>query len=146
MVNTVGDKTMASRFDSVLGIHANALPIRELRAKTLASNLANADTPNFKAQDIDFKSALLKIRGDKDDLPSPSMKLTNSGHIAGFDSGISTSDYLRFRNPTQPSLDGNTVETHIEKAKFMENGIQHSVTLQFLDDKIKGIKDALTSR
>ena len=134
---------MASRFDSLFDIHASALPIREARAKILASNLANADTPNYKAQDIDFKSALLKIRGDKDDLPTPSMALTNGNHIAGFGSGISTADYLKFRNPTQPSLDGNTVETHIEKAKFMENGIQQSVTLQFLDEKIKGIRDAI---
>jgi flagellar basal-body rod protein FlgB len=134
---------MASRFDSVLGIHANALPIREMRAKTLAANLANADTPNYKAKDIDFRSALLKLKGDKDDLPTPAMKLTNAGHIAGFSDAITTSQYLKYRNPTQPSLDGNTVETHIEKAKFMENSIEQSMTLQFLDDKIKGIRDAL---
>jgi flagellar basal-body rod protein FlgB len=134
---------MASRFDSILGIHATALPIRELRAKTLASNLANADTPNFKAQDIDFKSALLKLRSNPDELPTPDMALTNKNHISGFGSLINTADYLKYRNPTQPSLDGNTVETHIEKAKFMENGIQQSVTLQFLDEKIKSLKEVI---
>jgi flagellar basal-body rod protein FlgB len=136
---------MTSKFDSLFGIHASALPIREARAKVLASNLANADTPNYKAQDMDFKAALLKQRGSQNDLPVPSMKLTNSNHISGFGGGVSTADYLRYRNPTQPSLDGNTVETHIEKAKFMENGIQQSVTLQFLDDEIKGIRDAIKS-
>jgi flagellar basal-body rod protein FlgB len=134
---------MATKFDPLFGIHATALPIRELRAKTLASNLANADTPNFKAQDIDFKSALLKLRSNPDELATPDMALTNKNHIAGFGSLINTADYLKYRNPTQPSLDGNTVETHIEKAKFMENGIQQSVTLQFLDDEIKGLRDVI---
>jgi flagellar basal-body rod protein FlgB len=134
---------MVAKFDSLFGIHADALPIREARAKILASNLANADTPNYKAQDLDFRAALLKQRGNPDDLPTPGLKLTNSNHIAGFGGGISTADYLKYRNPTQPSLDGNTVETHIEKAKFMENGIQESVTLQFLDDEIKGLRDAI---
>ncbi len=137
---------MASQFDSLFGIHANALPIREARAKILASNLANADTPNYKAQDIDFEAALLKQRGNADDLRSPNMKLTNNRHLAGFTDTMNTASYLKYRNPTQPSLDGNTVETHIEKAKFMENGIQQSVTLQFLDEKMKGIRDALKSQ
>lgn len=138
---------MSSRFDSVLGIHADALSLRETRGRILASNLANADTPNYKAQDLDFRAALLKQRSDEMSLRAPGMNLTHTGHIAGFaGETISTADYLRFRNPTQPSLDGNTVETHIEKAKFMENGMQHSMTLQFLDDKIKGIKEALRSQ
>ncbi|MBD3767292.1 MAG: flagellar basal body rod protein FlgB [Gammaproteobacteria bacterium] len=138
---------MSSSFDSVFGIHADALKLREARGRILASNLANADTPNYKAQDLDFRAAMLKQRGDEMSLRSPSMKLTNSRHIAGFDGdSVSTADYLRFRNPTQPSLDGNTVETHIEKAKFMENAMQHSMTLRFLDDRIKGIKDALRSQ
>lgn len=138
---------MSSRFDSVLGIHADALKLREARGRILASNLANADTPNYKAQDLDFRAAMLKQRGDEMSLRSPSMKLTNSKHIAGFEgNNLSAAEYLRYRVPTQPSLDGNTVETHIEKAKFMENGMQHSMTLQFLDDRIKGIKDALRSQ
>jgi flagellar basal-body rod protein FlgB len=134
---------MSINFDSMLGISASALPIREARAKLLASNLANADTPNFKARDIDFRSALLKLKGDDNALPSPSTRLTHSNHIAGFNEPLGTNAYLRYRVPTQPSLDGNTVETDIEKAKFMENGIQHSMTLSFLDEKIKGLKEVL---
>jgi flagellar basal-body rod protein FlgB len=74
------------------------------------------------------------------------MELTNNRHLAGFSDTMNTASYLKYRNPTQPSLDGNTVETHIEKAKFMENGIQQSVTLQFLDEEMKGIRDALKSQ
>ena len=135
---------MPFNFDTMLGISANALPIREARTKLLASNLANADTPNYKARDMDFRAALLKLKGDDNSLPSPKTRLTHSNHIAGFNEHLGTNDYLRYRMPTQPSLDGNTVETHIEKAKFMENSIQHSVTLNFLDDRIKGLKSALT--
>lgn len=134
---------MANRFDSIFGIHATALPLREARSKILAANLANADTPNYKAQDIDFKAALLKVRGDDQGISSPSVKTTHRNHMAGFDEPMSTSAYLRYRMPTQPSLDGNTVETHIEKAKFMENGIAQSSTLEFLNDRIKSIRSAL---
>lgn len=139
---------MASRFDSVFGIHAEALHLREVRGRILAANLANADTPNYKAQDLDFAAALRQQRGDSSlSVRTPGMSLTNARHIAGEPaSTLNTADYLRYRNPTQPSLDGNTVETHIEKAKFMENSIEYSMTLQFLDDRIKSIKDALRSQ
>lgn len=137
---------MPFNFDSMLGMSANALPIREARAKLLASNLANADTPNFKAQDIDFRSALLKLKNDDQSLPSPKTRLTHSNHISGFNEPLGTQAYLRYRMPTQPSLDGNTVESDIEKAKFMENSIQQSMTLSFLDDKIKGLKGALSGQ
>jgi flagellar basal-body rod protein FlgB len=137
---------MSFNFDSMLGISASTLPIREARAKLLASNLANADTPNFKAQDLDFRSALLKLKSDDQSLASPHTKLTHSNHIAGFNEPLGTQAYLRYRVPTQPSLDGNTVETDIEKAKFMENSIEQSMTLSFLDDKIKGLKSALTGQ
>jgi flagellar basal-body rod protein FlgB len=134
---------MANQFDSLFGVSASALPIREARQKLLAGNLANADTPNYKAKDLDFKAALLKLKGDDDSLPSPSTNLTHRNHIAGFNDAMDTNAYLRFRMPTQPSLDGNTVETHIEKAKFMENNMQQSMTLQFLDSKIKGMREAI---
>jgi len=137
---------MALKFDSIFGVSANALPIREARAKLLASNLANADTPNYKAKDIDFKAALLKLKPDQDSLPTPNTKLTHANHISGFNEPMDTSAYLRFRMPTQPSLDGNTVETHIEKAKFMENGIQQSMTLSFIDGDIKELRDAIRSQ
>ncbi len=70
------------------------------------------------------------------------MSRTNSRHIQD-ESFSSTSEFLKYRLPTQPALDGNTVETHIEKAQFMENGIQQTATLEFLNGKIKGIRGAL---
>lgn len=136
-----------SRFDSVFGIHGDALQLREARGRVLASNLANADTPNYKAQDFDFKAALRKHKDSTElGIKSSNMSMTNQRHIAGDMNTTSASEYLRYRVPTQPSLDGNTVETHIEKAKFMENAIGYSMSLQFLDDRIKSLKEALRSQ
>ena len=127
--------------ESIFGIHEAALRVRTQRGELLANNLANADTPNYKARDIDFRKAL----NDESDLLKmsvPNLAKTNSRHIDG--SGFaSTSEFLKYRMPTQPALDGNTVETHIEKAQFMENAIQHQATLEFVNSKISGIRGAL---
>ena len=128
--------------ESIFGIHESALRVRTQRAEVLANNLANADTPNFKAQDIDFRKAMQEAHGSSDDLQMSSMAKTNSRHIDG-EGFTSTSNFLMYRQPTQPSLDGNTVETHVEKAKFMENGIQHTATLEFLKGKITGLRGAI---
>jgi len=128
--------------ESIFGIHESALRVRTERGAVLANNLANADTPNFKARDIDFRAAMQEANGSSDDLKMSSMAKTNARHIEG-EGFSSTSQFLMYRQPTQPSLDGNTVETHIEKAKFMENGIQHTATLEFLNSKINGIRKAL---
>ena len=125
--------------ESIFGIHEAALKVRTQRAQLLANNLANADTPNFKAQDIDFRKALSEASSQSDQTP---MKTTNPKHIQG-EGFSSTSRFLMYRQPTQPSLDGNTVETHIEKAQFMENAMQHQATLEFLNSKISGIRNAL---
>lgn len=127
--------------ESIFGIHEAALRVRTERGELLANNLANADTPNYKARDIDFRKAL----SDESDLLQmsvPNLAKTNSRHIeaSGF---ASTSEFLKYRMPTQPSLDGNTVETHIEKAQFMENAMQHQATLEFVNSKISSIRGAL---
>ncbi|WP_130537817.1 flagellar basal body rod protein FlgB [Thiomicrorhabdus indica] len=127
--------------ESIFGIHEAALRVRTQRGELLANNLANADTPNYKARDIDFRKAL----NDESDLLKmsvPNLAKTNSRHIEG-GGFASTSEFLKYRMPTQPALDGNTVETHIEKAQFMENAIQHQATLEFVNSKISGIRGAL---
>ncbi len=128
--------------ESIFGIHETAFKVRSERAEVLANNLANADTPNFKARDIDFRAALKEAHGEFGSSERFEMTRTNSRHIAA-ESFSSTSAFLKYRQPTQPALDGNTVETHIEKAKFMENGLQQNATLTFLNSKIKGIRGAL---
>lgn len=128
--------------ESIFGIHEQALQVRTKRAELLASNLANADTPSFKAKDLDFSAALKDASSGMKGSHSSEMKVTNSRHIGGGEMS-STSQYLMYRQSTQPSLDGNTVETHIEKAKFMENAMQQQATLEFINGKISGIRGAL---
>jgi flagellar basal-body rod protein FlgB len=126
--------------ESIFGIHERALQVRSARGEVLANNLANADTPNFKARDIDFREALSQAQ--QQGSGSSAMKTTHARHMSGF-AEATTESFLKYRLPTQPSLDGNTVETHVEKAKFMENAMQHQATLEFIDSKISGIRGAL---
>lgn len=126
---------------SIFGIHEQALQVRTQRGEVLANNLANADTPNFKARDIDFRKALGTAQEELS-TSKPDMVKTHSRHIEGF-ADATTENFLKYRLPTQPALDGNTVETHIEKAKFMENAMQQQATLEFLDGKIGAIRGAI---
>lgn len=127
--------------ESIFGIHEAALKVRTQRAQLLANNLANADTPNFKAKDVDFRKALSDASTEME-VGQSAMKKTNARHLDG-DAMPSNSKYVMYRQPTQPALDGNTVETHIEKAQFAENAIQHQTTLEFLNGRISSIRGAL---
>jgi flagellar basal-body rod protein FlgB len=128
---------MAISFQSALGIHEKALHVRATRAEVLANNLVNADTPNFKARDIDFKSIL---RGEM--AASTSMAATNSRHI-GVGSTDMLSPDLLYRNPLQPSLDGNTVEEQVEMSRFAQNTMDFQASFQMLNGKFKGLRNAI---
>ncbi|MFW5451329.1 MAG: flagellar basal body rod protein FlgB [Methylophagaceae bacterium] len=130
---------MPINFDSALGIHADALRIRSQRAELLASNLANADTPNFKAQDIDFKSAM-KMAASGQDLAS--MKTTNAKHFQT-SGGQFASPAVQYRSSMQDSLDGNTVDEQIEQSQFMQNAVQYQASLNFLSARFKGLLTAI---
>jgi flagellar basal-body rod protein FlgB len=126
---------MAINFDKALGIHPQALALRERRSEALAANLANADTPGYKARDLDFKSIL------KQNLPEAvTMERTQAGHFAPQQLLESR---LMYRNPTQVSLDGNTVEANVEQAKYAENAVQYQASLQFISSKFSGLMMAL---
>ncbi|TAN64732.1 MAG: flagellar basal body rod protein FlgB [Methylobacter sp.] len=127
---------MAINFNTALGISPKALALREKRSEILASNLANADTPNFKARDVDFKSVL------KQSMPSGvSMERTHVAHIVPPEQLLGAN--LMYRNPHQVSLDGNTVEVHIEQAKYSENAVQYEASLQFINSKFSGLMTAV---
>ena len=127
---------MAINFDKALGIHPQALIMREQRSQVLAANLANADTPGYKARDLDFKSVL------QQNMPSnPVVERTQEGHFAPQQHLLGST--LMYRNPNQVSLDGNTVESHIEQAKYAENAVQYQASLEFINDKFAGLMTAL---
>lgn len=128
---------MAINLDEALGIHARALELRAYRAQLLATNIANADTPNYKAVDVDFKSALSQAQDAQ--LP---LSATQPNQIQPEGSNASNVQVM-YRVPLQPSLDGNTVDTQMEQAEFARNALQHQASLTFLGDRIKEIISAI---
>ena len=132
---------MAISFDNALGIHEQALNVRVKRAEILANNLANADTPGFKARDLDFKAALNKQMGSAQNGMEMAMSNTNSKHIST--RGESSSEALLYKNPTQPSIDGNTVDTQQEMAAYMKNAMDYQASFQFLNGKFKELTSAI---
>jgi len=125
-------------FNNALGIHPNAMLLRAERAEILANNLANSDTPGFKARDMNFQQVLA---GEAERQSSLQMAGTHQGHMHG---RSSSSDYeLMYRNPSQPSIDGNTVDTQIEQTLFTKNTMDYNASYEFLSGKFKGLKGAL---
>lgn len=106
--------------DGMFGIHSTALALRSQRMTLLASNIANAATPNYKARDLDFQAALKSA-----------------------ETGQSVDKALRYRIPVQPSLDGNTVEMSVEQTAFAENAIAYRASLSFLQGRIGTLTRAL---
>ena len=123
--------------DSALGVHVKALAVRSQRAEILAANLANADTPNYKARDVDFKAALDKVHAG-----GPSLMTTHANHIP-IDANEPGEGVVFFRTPMQPSLDGNTVDTQIEQAQFARNAVQQQASMGFLSGRIKNLLSAI---
>lgn len=135
---------MAINFDKALGIHEQALMLRAQRNGILATNIANADTPNYKARDIDFRAALASASGGSSS--TLSLQTTEPGHLpADGGNGLSPlGAQLQYRLPQQRSLDGNTVETHIEEAAYADNAVRYQASLQFLGGKFASLKSAIT--
>jgi flagellar basal-body rod protein FlgB len=138
---------VAFDLDSYLGVHAKALGLREKRTELLARNLANADTPGYKAQDLDFRAALASAEGQS---PAGTLRATEPGHIGAGDSAAlqpgNTEAFLKYRTPLAPSLDGNTVDAQLEQAAFADNAVRYQATLTFLTSKFKSLMTAITGQ
>lgn len=124
---------------SIFGLSAKALVLREQRSEILSNNLVNNSTPNFKARDIDFKT-MLKQQNDQLQLQS-NLTRTHKSHIQNAQS-LSTTD-LKYRVPSQPSLDGNTVDPDLENANFLDNALQYQMNLTFIRGKTRTILAAI---
>ncbi|WP_312905248.1 flagellar basal body rod protein FlgB [Stutzerimonas nitrititolerans] len=132
---------MSISFDKALGIHEKALGFRAQRAEVLANNIANADTPNYKARDLEF-SSVLAAHAAKSQQGSFGVNLTNEKHIAA--EGLEIADpSLRFRTPHHASLDQNTVDLQIEQSTYAENAIDFQASFTLLNSKFKGLMSAL---
>ena len=133
---------MSTGLDPIFGLHAKALTLWTQRNEVLAANIANADTPNYKARDVDFASTLGQVKASSLD-----MKTTHTRHMStmGSDGADGTGELL-YRVPMQASLDGNTVETDVEQAKFGENALRYQASLRFLGGSINTLKAAIAGR
>ncbi|MBJ4957072.1 flagellar basal body rod protein FlgB [Salmonella enterica subsp. enterica serovar Goldcoast] len=115
---------MGISFQQALGVHPQAVTLRLERTELLTANLANVDTPNFKAKDIDFAAEMQRAR-HANNLPTVDVK---------------------YRIPMQPSEDGNTVELNTEQARFSQNSMDYQSSLTFLNLQISGMKEAIEGK
>ncbi|OPX54815.1 flagellar basal body rod protein FlgB [Oceanospirillum multiglobuliferum] len=130
----------AISFKNALGIHPEALNVRSQRSEILANNIANSDTPGFKARDLDFQGIL---RGEYEKRDRMELNRTSHRHIPA--EAVSMESGLKYRVPLQPSIDGNTVETDIEQAQYARNALEFQSSFTFLNSKFKGLTKALRS-
>ena len=122
--------------NNMMGLQEQALQLKAHRLEVISQNIANADTPNYKARDIDFKAVLGAARTEE-----TAMQATRSGH---YDSARALSpDGMRFRTPFNTSFDGNTVEMSLEQAQYGKAAGDYQATLNFLQSRISGIRKAL---
>lgn len=138
---------MAVTFDKVFGVHQHTMRIRNQRAEVIAGNLANADTPGFKARDLDFNEALVQA-AHLQTQPSTELQMqtTAQGHMtmADLEAMQEPELLLKYRNPFQPDTgNGNTVDASSERMRYMSNNIEYQATMQFLNGKISSLRSAL---
>ncbi|OON61005.1 flagellar basal body rod protein FlgB [Massilia sp. KIM] len=133
---------MIGKIDDYLRFHETALSLRAQRQELLASNIANADTPNYKARDIDFSAALQgALAGQKGGLAT-----TAGAHMAR---GVATGDTLangtpvQYRGVVQGSVDGNTVDMDVERNQFADNALRYEAGITLINSQIKGLLAAI---
>ena len=128
---------MAISLDKSFGISAEAMVLRAKRAEILASNIANADTPGYKAKGMDFQQALANASKKLD----MGMSRTHDKH---FDVRMELNDGLGYRQPNQPDTgDGNTVDMQVERNLYLQNSLEYQASVNFLNGRIKAMKKAL---
>ena len=127
---------MAKGIDSIFNPHSQALRLLEQRLNLIGGNLANASTPGYKARDLDFSAAMRQVQSSErlDLAAAGGSALSPSAEGAGF---------VQYRNPLQPSLDGNTVDTQVEKSAFAEASVRYESTLSLLSRRISGLRAVL---
>lgn len=119
---------------SVFGIHEKALFLKTQRMGVLAKNIANADTPNFKAKDVDFRKVL-------NDATNTSLRSTHNQHFEKEEQVNTNGEYYSI--PFNPSMDGNTVEISVEQAKYGKAAAEYQASLRFIESRVSGIRRAL---
>ncbi|GHC33555.1 flagellar basal body rod protein FlgB [Kushneria pakistanensis] len=136
---------MIDRLNASLNVLQQSLNLRAERQEVLSANIANADTPGYKARDFDFKSELDRVvnQGRAEGQSGLSLRMTSSRHIPAQANGSAGVMDMLYRNPTQPSLDGNTVDMDMERVNFADNAVHYQADVQFLTSRLQGLKNAM---
>jgi flagellar basal-body rod protein FlgB len=136
---------MINKLDKELNFHHQALSLRAARQELLSGNVANADTPNFKAKDIDFASVLHEKLSLTTNLNKVSLNTTSSMHINSAAPGV-FGDNMLYRIPLQPSADGNTVDMDMERTRFADNAIKYDASISFINNEFRNLAMAMQER
>lgn len=134
---------MSVSLDNYLAVHEASLKLSAKRGEVLAANLANADTPGYRARDIDFNAAMAAASGKSN---AVTLQTTQAGHIPTASATGQPGAELEYRVPLAPALDGNTVDTQMEQANFAQNTVRYQTTLTFLNSKFRGLLTAITGQ
>ncbi len=137
---------MPMNLDAYLGVHQDALKIRGQRTEVLARNLANADTPGYKARDHRFPSRARAGERQRRCTHRDDDDARESDRDARRRQPVKPTANLKYRNPLAPSLDGNTVDVQMEQANFAENSVRFQATLSFLNARFRGLMTAITGQ
>lgn len=132
-----------ANLDQHLSVFSQALNLRTQRHQVLASNIANADTPGYKARDFSFESAMQNAMSGRQQAGGVALSRTDSGHISGGSSSGAAA--VQFRKESQSAVDGNTVDMDVERAQIAENAMQYQILTQLISEKFKGVRSALAS-
>ena len=135
---------MIGKLDDYLRFNEAALSLRSQRQQLLASNIANADTPNFKARDIDFASALQATMA-RTAPPSGQLAATNPAHLGGAPDGNMLPDgtQVQYRNVAQGAVDGNTVDMDVERNQFADNAVRYEAGITMINHQIRSLMAAI---
>lgn len=129
-------------FDQKLALLSQAMDLRVRRHSVLASNIANADTPNYKARDFDFQNAMQRAMAGQAGDGALALATTTRGHQAGVGDGMAM---LQYRGETQSAVDGNTVDMDVERTQITDNAMQYQILTQLINERFRGLKSAMTS-
>jgi flagellar basal-body rod protein FlgB len=134
---------MLSKIDQEIAFVRSALDLRARRQEVLAANIANSDTPNYKARDLDFAAALKNVMGAGGNI---AMARTSPLHLDGAGSAGAAGAHVMFRSAVQPSLDGNTVDVDVERAHFAENALHYQFLIDRAASSFRTMGQALSER
>jgi len=138
---------MANPIIQYTGFHADALQLREQRLKLIASNLANADTPGYQAQDLDFNAAMeaANLRRAGQAQAGAGLVATHEAHLSD---AIATGrlPFQYTRQAVQPSLDGNTVDPDAERAAYGRAALEYRASMSFFESKVRNLLTAITGQ